>query len=169
MSLTTTLGSYVKTTDLNAYVTSVSLTTTLGSYARSTDLNSYVSSSALTTALGSSAQSTCLNSNASSTSLTTALGNYIPKSGGVFTGIIALSTYSIHFINTSGVTHTIDRVILEILYTNYASWKTTFPTLDLIPYVTKANATFSADITLGTNGIISLMFQELHTLWTELF
>ena len=39
--------------------------------------------------------------------------------------------------NASGVTHTLDRVILESLYTNYASWKTTIPTVDLTPYASK--------------------------------
>jgi len=170
-SLTTTLGSYAKSTDLNAYVSNTSLTTTLGSYTKSTDLNAYVSSTSLTTTLGgyvsttgltttlggyvsSTGLTTTLGGYVSSTSLTNTLLNYMPKSGGVFTGTIALGTYSINFINTAGVTHTIDRVILEALYTNYATWQTTSPTVDLTPYATKANATFSTDITLGSNGIV---------------
>ena len=43
---------------------------------------------------------------------------------------------NINFTNTSGVTHTIDRTILESLYTSYSLWKTSFPVVDLSPYVT---------------------------------
>ena len=58
------------------------------------------------------------------------------------------------FCQLSEVSHTLDRVILESLHTNYASWKITFPTVGLTLYATKANATFSTDIALGTSGII---------------
>ena len=90
----------------------------------------------------------------------------MPKSGGTFTGNISLGTYSLNFVNTSGTTHTLDRVILESMYTNYASWKTTFPTVDLTPYDIKAHATFSTDITLGTNGFTNASGVP-HSLYTN--
>ena len=74
------------------------------------DLSPYVTSTSLTTTLGNYA-------------LTTALGSYMPKTGGTFTGKIALGVYGLKFTNTSGISHTLDRVILESLYNNYASWK----------------------------------------------
>ena len=58
---------------------------------------------------------------------------------------------SINFVNTSGVSHMLDRDILESLYTNYASWNTTFPTVDLTPYAANSRAAFSTDITLDPN------------------
>ena len=44
-----TMGTYARSTVLNANVITVNLTTTLGSYAKSTDLNAYVTTGSLTT------------------------------------------------------------------------------------------------------------------------
>ena len=50
---------------------------------------------------------------------------------------LAQSTYSINFVNTSGDSDTLGKVILESLYSNYASWRLTFPTVDLTSFTTK--------------------------------
>ena len=104
-SLTTTLGSYAKSTDLNAYVSNTSLTTTLTTYAKSTDLNAYVSNTSLTTTLSAYAKSTDLNAYVTSVSLTTTLGSYAKttdlspyalKAGATFTGDIILSAANMY-------------------------------------------------------------------------
>ena len=80
------------------------------------------------------------------------LSPHVTKANASFTTDITLGVNGIVFSNA----HTLDRVILEALYNNHASWKTTFPTVtvDLTSYATKANIWFNTDITLGVNGIV---------------
>ena len=74
------------------------------------------------------------------------------------------------------ILHTIDRTILESLYTNYSLWKTSFPVVDLTPYVTTTSLTtalgsitkttdLSASVTptslTTTLGVICLSQEEL--------
>ena len=96
-ALKTDLNSYAKTSDLSSYVTSTSLSTTLGSYVTTSNLNTtlgsyaktsalsdYVKSSSLTTTLGSYVTTTALDSKLSgyvtSSSLTSTLGSYAKTS-----------------------------------------------------------------------------------------
>ena len=86
---------------------------------------------------------TTLSNKADTTTLST---NYVSKSYPTFSGTLNIGVNSINFTNTSNNTHTIDRTILESLYNNYSLWKTSFPTVDLSPYVTAT----SLSSTLGS-------------------
>ena len=73
----------------------------------------------------------------------------MPKSGGTFTGDIFLDTDGLKFVNQYAVTRTIDKTMLETLYTGSSTWiNSTGLTTALSYYMSKDGGTFIGDITL---------------------
>ena len=73
--------------------------------------------------------------------LTSTMSSCVSKNVPIFNGTPSIGMNSINLTNVGGYTHTIDRTILESLYTNCSLWKTSYPVVDLSPYVTTASLT----------------------------
>jgi len=70
---------------------------------------------------------------------TTVASSFVSKTNPIINGTLTIGSNAISFQTLAGNTYYINNSMLESLYTNYNSWKTTFPVVDLTPYVTKSH------------------------------
>ena len=66
--------------------------------------------------------------------LTTVASSFVSKTNPIIT--LTIGSNAISFQTLAGNTSYINNIMLESLYTNYNIWKTSFPIVDLSPYVT---------------------------------
>ena len=66
---------------------------------------------------------------------------YVSKSNPTVSGTLNIGTNNISFTDPNGITQYIDKYMLQSLCTNYTIWKTSYPTIDLTPYVTNTSLT----------------------------
>ena len=101
----------------------------------------------------------CLDTNGSAVSVETELAtkasqayvasSFVSKTNPIINGTLTIGPNAISFQTLAGNTYSITNSMLESLYTNYNIWKTSYPTVDLSPYVTRVSLT----TTLGSTNL----------------